>query len=715
MKQRLILLLVCLVSMSKVSAIDNLTLQLGSIAGTGWQAEEVAVQWQWLNEKKMALTLEIATLTLPTLKKPLQKLRVQCSQTEYSTEQIACPRAKLQLGGEVLDKPAFELSFTYLVKQQSLDLRINEIAVAGGKVTSQVKSVPAGWQAYMQLNGVDFEKILNTLGTFMELPGFSLGGSGTLKVTLSGQTSLAQVNLEGEATGLKYSNSAGSQSGENLGVQIAVKASQSPPSPLSESESKKMPTVDNKGKKVAANKGENKVATKPAESQGQWQVAGGLTVKRGEVYSDPIYINVSDQPVTVAVDCSWQSHWLNIHSFAYSHPTVGTLQGFGSFAIGEEFAVKTLTLQLSQSSLKQFYSRYLQSWLGDNQEFSGTMDGRLEWDQDNRQWQANLHEVNIEDKNKKFGVKGINGLLQWHSQRTDLPSQLHWSSAYLLSTLKLGASDLQVSYSGNRLKLLAPWSQPILDGAVSIEKFNLENLGKEDMLWELRGTLHPIAMQTLSTALGGPALNGQLSGEIPPILYKNKQLNLKGDLRMRVFEGDVVVHALSILFGSVPELTAAVEVNKINLKTLTKVTEFGEIQGHLSGYVRQLHLVNWQPVSFDAYFATPEDNALPRKISQTAVNNLSKIGGGGVVNALSQGVLQFFENFSYERIGWGCFLQQGICQMRGAESTANGYYIVKGGGLPPRIDVIGYNQKVDWEELLNRLKRVSHIKAPQVK
>jgi hypothetical protein len=210
-------------------------------------------------------------------------------------------------------------------------------------------------------------------------------------------------------------------------------------------------------------------------------------------------------------------------------------------------------------------------------------------------------------------------------------------------------------------------------------------------------------------------LNGQLSGEIPPILYKNKQLNLKGDLRLHVFEGDIVVRALNILFGGVPELTAAIEVNKINLKTLTKVTEFGEIQGHLSGYVRQLHLINWQPVSFDAYFATPADNALPKRISQTAVNNLSNLGGGGIVNALSQGVLQFFESFSYERIGWGCHLQKGICHMQGAGATVNGYYIVKGGGLPPWIDVVGYNQQVDWEELLNRLKRVSHIKAPQVK
>jgi len=71
--------------------------------------------------------------------------------------------------------------------------------------------------------------------------------------------------------------------------------------------------------------------------------------------------------------------------------------------------------------------------------------------------------------------------------------------------------------------------------------------------------------------------------------------------------------------------------------------------------------------------------------------------------------LKIFENFSYKRIGWGCRLENGICEMRGAEPFGDGgYYIVKGGGLP-RINIIGYNQQVDWRILLNRLKRVMNF------
>ena len=40
------------------------------------------------------------------------------------------------------------------------------------------------------------------------------------------------------------------------------------------------------------------------------------------------------------------------------------------------------------------------------------------------------------------------------------------------------------------------------------------------------------------------------------------------------------------------------------------------------------------------------------------------------------------------------------------EVRANdGFVIVRGGGVPA-LDVIGYNRRVDWDELVNRLQRV---------
>jgi hypothetical protein len=42
----------------------------------------------------------------------------------------------------------------------------------------------------------------------------------------------------------------------------------------------------------------------------------------------------------------------------------------------------------------------------------------------------------------------------------------------------------------------------------------------------------------------------------------------------------------------------------------------------------------------------------------------------------------------------------------GVQAAKQGYYIIKGGGIP-RIDVIGYNSQVDWNILMKRLARMS--------
>lgn len=45
--------------------------------------------------------------------------------------------------------------------------------------------------------------------------------------------------------------------------------------------------------------------------------------------------------------------------------------------------------------------------------------------------------------------------------------------------------------------------------------------------------------------------------------------------------------------------------------------------------------------------------------------------------------------------------------MNGIEAAeGSAYYIVKGGWLPPRLDIKGYSHEVDWPDLLSRIRRV---------
>jgi hypothetical protein len=693
-------LITYLCSASYVFAIDNLTLKLGSIVGTGWQAEEVSAQLQWLNQNNLRLSVAIASVTLPALKKSITDLNLHCQQTTYNVDKISCPQANLSIGGNLLDKSPFNLSFVYDFNSQQLDLNVDELALAGGFMTLQAQLAPNGWQAQLNFKHFELESLLTQISSLIDLPfDYTFGGKTSLQMTLAGDAEIHSMLLTGQTNNFSFSDVEGTQVGENLNGKIALNV------------------------RNISNTQEIKTLTllkemDEAQTKNSFQIQGTLTVNRGEVYIEPIYLEVTEkQPVTIAIDSIGQLQNINVHHFTYTHANIVTFQGALELAeIEDEWTLQLLSLQLGQTELKPFYLHYLQTWwqneenvLGDL-EVSGAIKAIVDWNPDNFHWLVHTYSVNLEDRQQRFGIKGLHGKIQQHSHVTTLPSHLHWRSAYFAPAIQLGTSQIRFNWHGGQIKLLAPWYQPIFDGALRIEQFGLENLGTDNMAWQLHGQLYPISLQTLMTASEGPPLSGTIAGEIPAISYEDNHLKIEGELKIRVFDGNIVARHLHLEnpFGDLPKLQADIDITRINLKTLTNTIEFGEIQGQLSGYVHKLSLINWYPVSFEAHFATPQNDPMPHKISQKAIENLTDLGGGTAVDAITQGILNFFKNFSYQQIGWGCRLQNNICQMTGVGPIGKGYYIIKGGGLP-RIDMIGYNQTVDWKELITRLNRITNI------
>jgi hypothetical protein len=216
-----------------------------------------------------------------------------------------------------------------------------------------------------------------------------------------------------------------------------------------------------------------------------------------------------------------------------------------------------------------------------------------------------------------------------------------------------------------------------------------------------------MSLEALTGALGWPSFGGTLAGDIPSVSYAAGTITVDGSLDVEVFDGAVRIKQLSIAdpFGVIPVLRADVDVHDLSLAALTGTFSFGNIQGKLEGRVHGLVLKDWKPTAFDARFATPDGDDSRHRISQRAVENLASLGGAGAV--LSSTFLRIFEEFSYRRLGISCRLDNGVCEMDGVAPAERGYYIVEGGGLPPRIDVLGFNRRVDWEVLLGRVQRIT--------
>jgi hypothetical protein len=243
-------------------------------------------------------------------------------------------------------------------------------------------------------------------------------------------------------------------------------------------------------------------------------------------------------------------------------------------------------------------------------------------------------------------------------------------------------------------------------GGIDIEHFAMGNLGAGDMEVSFKGDVEPISMQLLAKAFGWPEFSGKLAASIPGVTLKNNVLTFDGNVESEVFGGKITGSNIRLQdpLGNFPQLFADVRARNLDLGLVTNTFEVGSITGKLEADVLGLQLFGWSPVAFNARLATPKGDKSRHRISAKAVSSLSNVGGGGggVVQALQSGVLKFFDEYSYDRLGIACRLRDDVCEMSGIEPAGVGYYIVKGAGIP-RIDIVGNSGRVRWSQLLSSI------------
>ncbi|RKZ77525.1 MAG: hypothetical protein DRQ35_07505, partial [Gammaproteobacteria bacterium] len=449
----------------------------------------------------------------------------------------------------------------------------------------------------------------------------------------------------------------------------------------------------------------------------KWQWQSKFNIDQGQAYGEPIFIDFSATPIGLQAEGFWQQDngILQVVEAKFKHENVMQLEG--SFK-GSLDQIEQLDLTIEKSELALLYQNWLQPFLVgtavDNIELAGEVALNYHQRADDYHFSLNLDKVFVDDESSRFGFDDISGTLAWTNYQNPMPSELSWHGGYVYD-IPFGSSTIIARAESSSLELLEPWTLPILDGELQINNFKLHWPGGDLSTWSFDGLLTPISMESLSSALDWPLLHGKLSGVIPNVSYVDQNIKVDGALLVKLFEGTTIIRDLELdkPFGTLPQLYANIDLVGLNLETITQTYDFGKITGNLDGKINNLRLSNWQPVQFDASFATPEGDKSRRRISQKAVDNLSQIGGGAG-GILSRSFLGFFEDFSYQRLGLSCKLDNEVCEMSGVGKAERGYYIVKGGGLPPRINVVGYTRRVDWPDLIERLKAVSESSGPVV-
>lgn len=441
----------------------------------------------------------------------------------------------------------------------------------------------------------------------------------------------------------------------------------------------------------------------------------------GEVLLGPLYAALPESPVTfdLGMRTASESQW-EIERFDWRDAGVFELNATGVLATQADDWLPQLDLQFSAADLGAAYGRYFETLFGtfglSKLQANGKLSGRAALRDalpQNIEFEAQA--VDLRDGDGRFAVEGLDGDLRWNASETSVDSGLRWRSARAHGIV-LGSATLPWRSTQRRLELREAATLPLFDGAMNLTRFAWTPRGAgRGAALDLALDLRQIDLARLSTALGWPAFPGRLTGSIPGARYADEVLSLDGGLDAEVFAGRVRIGAMTLErpFGVAPTMTAAVGFERLDLQPLTAAFGFGEITGRLDGSIDALRVVDWSPVAFDADLHTSPNAKGPRRISRRAVNDLSRVGGGGFAAGLQNQVLKLFETFGYSRIGLKCRLANNICHMDGVDSSGDGYTIVEGSGLP-RITVIGHQRQVDWPVLVARLKAATEGQTPIV-
>lgn len=460
------------------------------------------------------------------------------------------------------------------------------------------------------------------------------------------------------------------------------------------------------------------------QTAGRWDFSLKLDAQQGQAYAEPVFLDFAQAPLRVDFSGHWQPALKRLVLDTLHIEQAKVLSAGGS--LGLDFAgqkpLQFLQLQIDEAVLPGAYASYLQPFMIgtalDSLETQGRITGRVGYTGGQPEFvHLKLDGVHLDDKKKRFALYGLGGSVNWSSATaTNSVTELDWEggNAYRLD---LGAAKLRLQAAGGQMRLLEPLRLPVLDGRLDVRRFELVDVGTPAMRMTFDGELFPVGMERLSRALGWPVFAGTLSGTLPTLEYRDGNLTVGGTLAANVFDGRVEIDKLRLEqpFGNLPRLSAEMIMRRIDLKSATSAFSFGRIEGRLDGDVKNLRLLKWKPVAFDGrLYTTPNDDSRHR-ISQRAIENIANLGGAGAAGVLSRGFLRFFEDFAYDRIALGCQLRDGACQMTGlGPHRSGGYYIVKG-KLLPRIDVIGFATRVNWDGFVEQLKSATESEGPVIK
>ncbi len=664
--------LACLAG-SRAHAIDALTFGAREIVAGQARLVNVTARLALEDGGRTTATIGVARAHAGADLPDLRGLQLTCPVAVIADPEFGCRQAQVSIAQTPIGALSIALSGAYHADRSVGEVRATIASLAGGRLELRGRSDPTGWRADGKATALDLAALRALVAPWLALPGgWTLGGAASATFAAHGGATPLHAETNWALSAVDLSNEASTIIAEGAAITAGI-------------------SLD-------------------AQRDG-FAVAAHARGERGQALAGPVLLDFNQNPLALEAAGQWRGEALTLDRLSATAPGLLALQGTATIDLGEAPKLATGRFDITSLEFPAAYTSLMQITLAAT-DFgdlvtAGSASGTVEL-ADNAPVRVDLRLTGFAARNDRdFFMNDVAGELHWAAGRNaDVsPSWLAWSAggAYGLSG---GASRIDFVTRAANFVLAEPWHMPIFDGALDVRTLAITGLGSPAMSVRFDADIDPISLPPLCKAFGWPEFSGRIGGRIPGVELRGDELTVSGNIEANVFDGTVVASHLRLAdpLGKWPRFYADVRARNLDLDLVTRAFAVGTITGRLDADILGLELFNWSPVAFDARLETAAGDRSRHRISAKAVKELSNVGGGGggVTQALQSGVLRFFDDYSYDRIGIRCRLRNDVCLMSGIEPAASGYYIVKGRGLP-RIDIIGNQGRVNWPQLVSQI------------
>ncbi|OEU72741.1 MAG: hypothetical protein BA869_06825 [Desulfuromonadales bacterium C00003107] len=274
-----------------------------------------------------------------------------------------------------------------------------------------------------------------------------------------------------------------------------------------------------------------------------------------------------------------------------------------------------------------------------------------------------------------------------------------------LGPAQLAETPLRFVSQRNRVTFQVPLLLEMAGGHITVADLLLGRVA-EGLLVTGHFNIDGVDLEQLTGELGLATMTGRLDADLGRIRYQGGLLSSAGEARIDAFGGSIRIGQIGLDISnlSYPQLTADIDFEAIDLYQLTQTYSFGAMNGIVDGYLHDLRLFGTTPAKFSALVESRLEGR--RNISVKALNNLSILSQGGLSAALSRGLYRFIDFYRYRKIGIACELERDVFHLRGVARSDTDRYLIYGGALPPKIDIVAPPSAVSFSQMLKRLQRI---------